>query len=598
MLIRGCLANGQGVVNVAVLKVVEGGNPGQILDLHGERLVVGRHPSCHIVLDNSAVSRNHAQILESHGNYFIEDLRSRNGTLVNGEAIQTRTLLKDADLVGICDVVFSFHVQHPDQSRKLERTQASPTPGASPSPGVNSSINMRPPAPPPPTVEIEHEELSYADQSSIVSSVNVGSLSELRLEVKPEVKLRAILDITTTLGKTLQVDKLLPKIIDSLLRIFPGADRGLVLLKSGKGDEVQIKSIRYRSDERQTSAPVSMTIINHALRTKQAFLSEDAVGDDRFNASESVANLRIRSVMCAPLITPNGMTLGAIQVDTLDSRLRFAQDDLDLIVAIAAQAAMAIDNAHLHEDALQRRDLERDLEFASQVQLGFLPTDRPLIPGYHFYDYYEAAHRVGGDFFDYITLPDGRLAVTLGDVAGKGVPAALLMARMYSMARYALVTAKTPAQAVSQLNASIASSGLGHRFITFVLIVLDPATEELTIVNAGHLPPILRTNQGIFDAIAGEKSGLPLGVTLDFQYQQATIPFAPGNGLLLYTDGVTEAMNAANQIYGTPRLRQFLSGVQGSVEHIGEALVADVEEFCAGRPQRDDICLVYFRRQA
>jgi serine phosphatase RsbU (regulator of sigma subunit) len=232
------------------------------------------------------------------------------------------------------------------------------------------------------------------------------------------------------------------------------------------------------------------------------------------------------------------------------------------------------------------------------VQLGFLPTERPRIRDYRFYDFYEAAFRVGGDFFDYITLPDGRVAITVGDVAGKGVPAALLMARLYSMARYQLLTEPNAARAMTALNAGIATTGLGHRFITFVIVVLDAQAHTVTIVNAGHLPPVLRDQDGKVSTLGSEISGLPLGVKLDCEYQQTTREFRPGDTMLLFTDGVNEAMNAAHEIYGMTRLLDCVARTAGTVEEMGEELVADVERFCEGCPQRDDICLVCFRRSA
>ena len=149
--------------------------------------------------------------------------------------------------------------------------------------------------------------------------------------------------------------------------------------------------------------------------------------------------------MCAPLVPQPGEALGAIQIDSLDHTLPFTDDDLEVLVSVASQAALALENAQLHTAAIRQRDFDRDLEFATQVQLGFLPSERPHLEGYEFHDFYEAAQRVGGDFFDYVQLPDGRLAVTVGDVAGKGLPAALLMARIYSDTRYELLARPTPA---------------------------------------------------------------------------------------------------------------------------------------------------------
>src|SRR5690606_17213157 len=143
----------------------------------------------------------------------------------------------------------------------------------------------------------------------------------------------------------------------------------------------------------------------------------------------------------------------------------------------------------------------------------------PKVRGYAFADYYEAALRGGGGYFDYVSLPGGRLAIALGDVAGKGMPAALLMALLYSSMRFQLFTAETPAEALKGLNKDIAGSGLGHRFITLVLMVLDPPTGRITVVNAGHLPPILRRLSGELESVAKEESGLPLGIIPDQQYE-------------------------------------------------------------------------------
>src|SRR5205085_1371889 len=145
--------------------------------------------------------------------------------------------------------------------------------------------------------------------------------------------------------------------------------------------------------------------------SKEAILSADASTDQRFDQSESIADLRIRSVMCAPLVDNEGNALGVIQIDTGDQRHRFSQDDLDVLASVASQAAVAVDNAQLHEQALRQQAVERDLLLAHKVQRGLLPSQPPHIPGYHFFDFYEPANQVGGDYYDYIDLSGGRLAV-------------------------------------------------------------------------------------------------------------------------------------------------------------------------------------------
>jgi serine phosphatase RsbU (regulator of sigma subunit) len=285
-----------------------------------------------------------------------------------------------------------------------------------------------------------------------------------------------------------------------------------------------------------------------------------------------------------------------MQLSTRNIRAEFTADDLELLSSIAAQVSLAIENAALHEELLTQRDMQRDLEFATQIQLGFLPSERPKVDGYEFYDYYEAAMRVGGDYFDYIVLPDGRVAIALGDVAGKGVPAALLMARLFSSARFHLLTQPHLGKAIAGLNEEIASSGLGHRFITFVATIIDPQTHSITIVNAGHLPPILRLANGDVTPVGQNESGMPLGVSPKQTFHETKLQLDAGSSLLLYTDGITEAMNAKNEIYGRVRLEGYLNTASDGTKDQVKGLVADVEEFCDGQPQRDDICLVCLKR--
>jgi serine phosphatase RsbU (regulator of sigma subunit) len=306
--------------------------------------------------------------------------------------------------------------------------------------------------------------------------------------------------------------------------------------------------------------------------------------------------MRIRSMMCVPLVSQDESGLGVIQIVSRDQRHSFTEEDLDLLVTVASQASMAIENARFHEDDVERRELERDLEFATQVQLGFLPKSRPKIPGYEFADYYEAALRVGGDYFDYITLPDGRVAVAIGDVAGKGMPAALLMARLYSSTRFQLLTKPTLEQAVAGLNEEISSSGLGHRFITLLVMVINPRSHELSIVNAGHLTAVLRHVDGTIKQVGKEKSSLPLGIVPEMTYESMQYQIAPGDSIVGFTDGVTESMNDNREIFGRAKLDAIIAGSSGNADAVLEAIVDAVEEFTGPSAARDDTCIIAFRR--
>lgn len=575
------------------LKVIKGGAAGQLIELAGERTIFGRHPSSQVVLDNSAISRHHAQILENHGTYYLEDLRSRNGTHLNEVAVRGRLELRDADEIKLCDYVFLFLMQNPagltgERKRNAERpTRTSDGPRRR-----NRASDAQIP-----TISLpDMEEDSSTPGSSIISSVDASSVQTVRYNVRPEIKLRAVLEISVALGRVLKLDDVLPVLLASLFKIFPQADAGFVLLKDHATEKLQLRASLQRTPDDEQDVPVSMTIVKLAMDGKRAVLSADASGDSRFETSESIADMRLHSVMCVPLVNQSSDALGVIQLSTADLSQQFSADDLDLLASVSAQAALAVENATLHESLLMQRDLDRELEFATQVQLGFLPSEPPRIDGYEFADYYEPAHRVGGDYFDYVPLPNGNIAVAVGDVAGKGVPAALLMARLHASARYHLLSATNPAEAMTSLNAEIATSGLGFRFITLIMVVVNVKTHQVHVANAGHLPPLLRHPDGTVEPIGMKESGMPLGLGGPQTFCEMIVPLEPGADLVFYTDGVTEAMDDDYNLYGRVRLANAVKAAPSTAAELVKSLVADVEGFYGELPQRDDLCIVAIRR--
>lgn len=588
------------VVAVAFLKVIKGTAAGQLLALTGERTIMGRHPSCQIVLDNGSVSRQHAQIIDSDGRFFVDDLHSRNGTQVNGTSIRGRTELRDGDEVQVCDYGFQFMFQ-------AERPVVAPGPGRSSGrksvvplvAGLRETVDDEDDGndgDPPPTGE-QPVVPQTSDSSSVIAALEAGSSARgLRLNVRPEVKLRAVLEISAALGRLLKLDDVLPVILKSLFKIFPQADWGFVLLREGDGDKLRIGAQWSRRPDTADDVPISMTVVQQAMSEAQAILSADVMGDRRFRTSESLAELQLRSLMCVPLTDTAGMALGVIQLSTIDVSQPFNADDLDLLVSVTAQASLAVENATLHDTVLRQRDYERDMEFAAQVQHGFLPDRPPQLQGYEFADYYEAAFSVGGDYFDYVWLPDGRVAMAVGDVAGKGVSAALLMARLHASARYHLLSACSPSKAMNSLNVEVANSGVGFRFITLTFAVVDPRSNEVCIANAGHLPPVLRTADGRAELLGMNESGMPLGIAPDQQFEELVVKLQPGDSLLFYTDGITEAMNATSEMYGKHRLLQVVASCAAPARDLVKSLVTSVERFCDSSPQRDDICITAVRR--
>ena len=244
------------------------------------------------------------------------------------------------------------------------------------------------------------------------------------------------------------------------------------------------------------------------------------------------------------------------------------------------------------------RAQERELAVASQVQQGFLPSASPRIRGYDFFDFYAPANQLSGDYYDYVPLLSGRLAVVVADVSGKGIPASLLMARLSGETRYCLMSEPTPSAAVARLNDIFCGTAWDDRYVTLVLAVLDPALHEVTMVNAGHTAPLLRRGPGAVETLAETDTCLPLGVEWEAAYAQHTVRLRPGDSLILYTDGITEAMNGAGELYGRRRLSARLRSGAQRVATIGRQILDDIRRFVGNRPQSDDICLACFGRVA
>ncbi len=245
-----------------------------------------------------------------------------------------------------------------------------------------------------------------------------------------------------------------------------------------------------------------------------------------------------------------------------------------------------------------RERLKLDLELARGVQRGFLPLRLPEVPGYEFFAHYQSAYEVGGDYYDFILLPRKRVAIMLGDVAGKGVVASLLMAKLSADVRFCMLTEPDPAAAITQLNALMNQSGISDRFVTLVAAILDPESHIVTLINAGHPSPLIyhRDTRTVEKAISNELAGFPLGVFDGAEYPSSEVKLEPGDCILAFTDGVTEAMDVDGRQLQTKGVHAAIHGESYSPKALGEQVVKVVNEFASGRSQHDDIALVGFGR--
>jgi serine phosphatase RsbU (regulator of sigma subunit)/pSer/pThr/pTyr-binding forkhead associated (FHA) protein len=559
---------------IPTLRILKGPNQGETIALEQEVSVLGRDPECTIVIPVGAVSRKHAQILRVEGRFFVEDLESRNHTYINNQMVEGRTPLRHDDKIRICDFLASF--QDP---------QALP--------------------PLPAELTADKEEAEGEDATSTTIEATISGSANLSLETQPKEKIKLLLDISSDLRQTLQLEELLPKIVDSLFSLFRQADRCFIILAEegiAKGGETFVKlipkQIKTRRAPDELAARFSKTIVRRCLDTASAFLWDDAAGS--MPLSQSVVDFRIRSVICAPMCNGAGKPFGVIQLDTQDRNKKFTQDDLRLLRGVADHAAVALENTRLHADAVARERLKRELELAHQVQLSFLPRQLPEVPGYEFFAYYQSAWEVGGDYYCFIPAGPRGLAVLLGDVAGKGVSAALLMAKLSSEARFCLLTEQDPAAAVSRLNELVYPyTNPMDRFITLAAAFLDPDSQTVTLVNAGHLTPLLyraATDQ-VEESMPREVGGLPLGMLDQNNYDACQVRLQPGDSLFLFTDGVCDAVNARKEAFGKKGILAVLKEAAGrSPRALGESIVQAVRKHALGQEPSDDIALVTLGR--
>jgi phosphoserine phosphatase RsbU/P len=553
--------------SLILTKTPDGSAPGERHPLGNEPLIIGRSPDkCRVVLPANAVSREHARVVLANGQYYVEDLRSRNKTYVNNKEVDGRwpNPLKNGDNIKICDFLIAYHDEK----------------------GGKSSL--------PPD---EDEETS---NTTVEATFNRSSPKDF-LTVQPQEKLRALLEITTGLTKTLNLDDLLPQIADELFKVFKQADRCFII-QLDEDDRLRPVVTKVRR-QAQGNERFSRTIVRRCLETLQSYLSEDATSDSDVGAAQSIAEFKIRSVMCVPLATQDGKALGVIQLDSQDRTKKFSQDDLKFLICVAGSASIALENAGMHETILAQQKLEEENRAATKVQRGFLPQSFPVLPGYEFFAHYTAARTVGGDYYDFIPLPSGKLAVLLGDVSGKGVPAALLMARLSGEARVSMLTQPDVAAAVTDLNDRLMQANLEDRYVTLSAAVIDPSTQRIEVVSAGHLSPwVYRQLTGELEKVFKKDSGdFPVGWVPGHVYTSHAIDLGPGDSLIVYTDGIEDAQPDNGQRFTEDGVMRTVKGIGDAVDvvtarELGARIVHAVQTHVGSHPQFDDIAIVCYGR--
>jgi len=523
---------------------------------------IGRQPESELIIRDSRISRTHARIVVENGEYAIEDCGSLHGTYVNGQRI-TRQALRNSDKIefGAQDSYqLIFALDGAELKRLMEQVGGAETAGAAPG------------APPGPG----------------------GNLA----------KLRAILDLARTVESSFSVDDVLVSVVDTALAIT-GAERGFLLLRAGGGLETRIARHRRGRALHASDLRVPREVIHRALEHRRELLSMnfDPLGEGETRPQASVADLELRSVICVPLVrirTGQGEATSVLSTRSetvgvlyMDSRLRAADlagGNRELLQTLAIEASTVLENARLLEEERTKHQMEEELRLARTIQQSLLPGKLPSEGWLRASGSSVASHEVGGDYFDVTPVNKHCWCAVVADVSGKGVSSALLA----SLLQGALITATDHPGAMGhrmeRLNRFLMDRTGGEKYATvfYCLLELDG---RLSYVNAAHCPPIVVRAGGELATLAA--TGMPVGLVETAEFGVAEERLAPGDKVVIYTDGVTEAQNAAGEFFGKKRLREIVTGHAGErCQAVHDAIQEAVTEFTEGAPQSDDITLV------
>ena len=509
-------------------------------------LTFGRRSECDVRVTGADVSRQHAELILLDGKIVLKDCESKFGTFVNGERITEREL-KPGDAIG----------------------------------------------------------LGQTSDTSIVFAVGDSGMSGEHLATSAASELRhmaALLEGLRAIGSGKVLEEVLALVLDSAIEVT-GAERGFIML-ANQEQQLELKLVRARGKMTLggRTFETSRKIPEMVFATGQQKIVEDLLDGNLANAHVGTVALGIRHVLCAPLRLMRYVERGEqetldrmIGVLYLDSRERGALTSATVQAALetlSAEAAIAIENARLYREALDKAKIEQELKVAAGIQQSLLP------PGNHSGKFFAASaasvacRSVGGDFFDYIDLPSGSAGFILGDVSGKGSPAALLASAVLGMFSAEATYHTGAASPIARINAGLFRRAIAAKFLTAFYCILTPEG-SLTYTNAGHNPPMVISDRGVRRL---ETGGLVLGLFEGATFDEETITLEKGDLLLVYSDGVTEAMNVAGDEFGDDRLIECFTKRRGQpLQGILEGLLADVKTFAGEALQNDDVTMLLMR---
>jgi len=416
-------------------------------------------------------------------------------------------------------------------------------------------------------------------------------VSAPQFKINPE-HLLSLYDITRTITSSLNFTEVLNLVMDSVMQVTK-AQRGFLMTADEDG-QLQVRVARgIERDQIRAETPYSTTIVNHVVTTRESLLTNNAQYDDRYKAGESIIMRGLRAILCAPMIVQERL-IGVVYVDTSMRTGTFNESDLELLKAVAGQAGISIENARLYEVAVEKGRMERELQMAREIQESLLPRRMPIVKGYELAAQWRSAREVAGDFYDVFQLPPRGVGLVVADVSDKGAPAALFMASTRGVIRTQAFSGYTAYETLRRTNDLILEDAESGMFVTVIYSMFDPAGRA-SIVNAGHNPPLLRRRA---DGIAQflPRGGRAIGWFPNNPLGLTEMQLAPGDVIVYFTDGLTDAENEAGEPFGDERLAKVVSVIgDQTAEVILEYIVAQVDTFCGAMPAFDDLTLAVVR---
>ncbi|MGP8330181.1 MAG: PP2C family protein-serine/threonine phosphatase [Methanosarcinaceae archaeon] len=413
-------------------------------------------------------------------------------------------------------------------------------------------------------------------------------------------RLQSLIHVTAIISSVLDLEKLMQLVMDKAQSVMQAEASSILLLNEESGMlecEIALGSVGEQVKQK-VKLKLGQGIGGWVAATGKPLIVADVSNDSRFDAkSDQRTGFKTRSILAVPLIAKDKIIGVAEVLNPVDGRT-FTEDDLDLFITFSQQVALAIENAKAHRYMLEKQKLEQQLDAAHTIQQSFMVQSFPQSADGSFSVWAKnlPAKSIGGDFYDFIRFKDeNRLGIIIGDVSGKGIPAALYMARLVSDFRYYSLAEKTISACLEKINNSLVSRSRRGMFVTVAYSLLDISTGKLSIINGGHLPFLWYHQKSDRTEIVENLEGIPLGIQSGVKFSPIEIRLEPGDYLIFFTDGVIEAKNVKGQQFSMKRLVANVDGTRENPEKMVQHILNQIDEFSEKTPRHDDTTIVALR---